>query len=81
MMGLHILYLLLVCYTGVMNVEDDDHKNDQEVTSWKVLSPNAIQVRNVGTLGKINILQLNFSIIWTVHLLPEGLDSYFLLPL
>lgn len=33
--------------TGVLNVEDNDHKNDQEVTSWKVLSPNAIQVRNV----------------------------------
>ena len=35
------------CCTGVMHFEDDYHKNGQEVlTSWKVLSPNAIQVRN-----------------------------------
>lgn len=28
-----------------MNFEDEDHKDGQEVTGWKVLSPNAIQVR------------------------------------
>ena len=35
------------CCAGVMHFEDQDHNNGQEVTSWKVLSPNAIQVRNV----------------------------------
>ena len=35
------------CYAGVMHFEDEDHNNGQEVTGWKVLSPNAIQVGNV----------------------------------
>ena len=35
------------CYAGVVHFEAKDLNNGREVTSWKVVSPDAIQVRNV----------------------------------
>ena len=43
-------------YAGVMHFDDEDHSNGQEVTSWKVLSPDAIQVRNDAPLRYITLM-------------------------